>query len=244
MKNSLVLTIIISFSLVATAFTITAYAATPAIPQWIKNNAKWWSEGTITDADFLKGIQYLIQQGIIQVPISTPVAQVTATNGNPGDNDRVMSIVVHFKNIGNVPSSMNQEFTINSFQRIYEFGQTSTGYSNVGTTKTVTQTPEFQLYDLPSKDKAQFYQLVNVAIGQSNVGTESKATFDVLIDLFTGDGTLLHTLDYTKCNIDTYFVTTNGDKTDYRMASEDQAEHREATNFICQGYHLDFPNKK
>jgi hypothetical protein len=243
LKNKLVLTAIIAFSLITTVFTITAYADTPAIPQWIKNNAKWWSEGTIPDSDFLKGMQYLIQQGIIQVPISVPVAQVTATNGNPSDNDRVMSLVVHFKNIANVPS-VTQDFTINSFQRIYEFGQTTTGYSNVNTPTTVSTAPKFQLYDLPSKDKAQFYQLVNVAIGQSNVGSGSKATFDILIDLFTGDGTLLHTLDYTKCNIDTYFLLTNGDKNDYRMASEDQAEHREATNFICQGYHLDFPSKK
>ena len=37
------------------------------IPQWIRTNANWWSEGLITDSDFIKGIQYLAQQGIIQV---------------------------------------------------------------------------------------------------------------------------------------------------------------------------------
>ena len=39
-----------------------------AIPSWIKNNAKWWSEGSIGDSDFVKGIQYLIQQKIIVIP--------------------------------------------------------------------------------------------------------------------------------------------------------------------------------
>ncbi len=38
------------------------------IPQWIHNNAKWWSEGTITNNDFIQGIQYLIQQKIIAIP--------------------------------------------------------------------------------------------------------------------------------------------------------------------------------
>ncbi len=38
------------------------------IPSWIKSNAKWWAEGTITDNDFVQGIQYLIQQEIIKVP--------------------------------------------------------------------------------------------------------------------------------------------------------------------------------
>ncbi|MBA4453779.1 MAG: DM13 domain-containing protein [Nitrosopumilaceae archaeon] len=39
-----------------------------AIPEWIKNNAGWWADGTITDSDFLTGIQYLIQQDILSVP--------------------------------------------------------------------------------------------------------------------------------------------------------------------------------
>jgi len=37
------------------------------IPSWIKNNADWWSQGLITDDDFVKGIQYLVEQGIIRV---------------------------------------------------------------------------------------------------------------------------------------------------------------------------------
>ncbi len=37
------------------------------IPSWIKNNADWWAQGLITDDDFVKGIQYLVEQGIISV---------------------------------------------------------------------------------------------------------------------------------------------------------------------------------
>ena len=37
------------------------------IPDWIKNNAKWWSEGKISDDDFSKGIEYMIKVGIIKV---------------------------------------------------------------------------------------------------------------------------------------------------------------------------------
>lgn len=42
--------------------------ATPQIPSWIKNNAKWWSEGSLSDSDFVKGIQYMIQNGIMKIP--------------------------------------------------------------------------------------------------------------------------------------------------------------------------------
>ena len=37
------------------------------IPQWIRDNAKWWSEGLITDEDYISGLQYLIKQGILKI---------------------------------------------------------------------------------------------------------------------------------------------------------------------------------
>jgi len=40
----------------------------PKIPDWIRNNARWWSNGQISDQTFLSGIQYLIDQGIMIVP--------------------------------------------------------------------------------------------------------------------------------------------------------------------------------
>ena len=38
------------------------------IPDWVKKNAGWWVDGTLSNTDFMKGIEYLIQQGIISVP--------------------------------------------------------------------------------------------------------------------------------------------------------------------------------
>src|SRR5712692_5277895 len=40
------------------------------IPSWIKNNAQLWANGSIGDEDFLKGIEYLINQTIIVIPSS------------------------------------------------------------------------------------------------------------------------------------------------------------------------------
>ena len=40
-----------------------------SIPDWIKNSASWWSSGKITDNDFASGIQFMIKEGIIQIPI-------------------------------------------------------------------------------------------------------------------------------------------------------------------------------
>ncbi len=37
------------------------------IPEWVRNNARWWADGKVTDKDFVNGIQYLISHGIIRV---------------------------------------------------------------------------------------------------------------------------------------------------------------------------------
>lgn len=51
-----------------TVFSLDAYAQeTYSIPSWLKNNAKLWSEGSISDSDFVKGIQYLIDNNILHV---------------------------------------------------------------------------------------------------------------------------------------------------------------------------------
>jgi hypothetical protein len=38
-----------------------------SIPEWVRNNAGWWSEGVISDEDFANGIKYLVSKGIISV---------------------------------------------------------------------------------------------------------------------------------------------------------------------------------
>jgi hypothetical protein len=37
------------------------------IPSWIKNTAGWWCKSSISDEDFLKGIEYLISQDVIMI---------------------------------------------------------------------------------------------------------------------------------------------------------------------------------
>jgi len=37
------------------------------IPHWIKNNAAWWSNGIITDSEFLTAIEFLIENDIIKI---------------------------------------------------------------------------------------------------------------------------------------------------------------------------------
>ena len=49
------------------------------IPQWIKNNASWWSEGQINDDDFAKGLEYLIKEKIVDIPDELFTQDATST---------------------------------------------------------------------------------------------------------------------------------------------------------------------
>ena len=53
------------------------------IPSWIKNNAGWWANDQIGDSDFVSGLQFLINQGIMKIPATTP--------GSGGGSDGIPS---------------------------------------------------------------------------------------------------------------------------------------------------------
>ena len=42
-------------------------ASSGTVPEWVKNTAGWWADGTIDDGTFVNAIQYLIKEGLIQV---------------------------------------------------------------------------------------------------------------------------------------------------------------------------------
>jgi len=48
-----------------------------SIPSWIKNNAGWWSDGMIDDGSFVSGIQWLISNGVMNIP---PTEQGTGSD--------------------------------------------------------------------------------------------------------------------------------------------------------------------
>jgi len=53
------------------------------VPDWIKTNARWWSDDQIGDSDFVGGIQYLIKEKIIDIPDLPEQASETAEEHVP-----------------------------------------------------------------------------------------------------------------------------------------------------------------
>jgi len=51
--------------------TISFVVLNPELPNWIKNNAKYWSSDLMSNSEFIKGIEYLVEEGFIIVPDTT-----------------------------------------------------------------------------------------------------------------------------------------------------------------------------
>jgi len=211
--------IIISTSLLIFS---TASGSESLMPQWIKNNAKWWSQGAISDSEYIQGIQYLISQGIIKIPISQVVATTTAV----ADTDRAQSIVVHI--------TFDKTYTFNTFSKLTVTGQTVTNQGNPVAPISSLSAGQFQLESTPSKDKKIFYDLVSKYINPN----QKPSQVDVNIDVITGDGKTLETLQYSRCVIISYFVYTNTNKEEYRLSNTDGPELRDVTSFLCEGFHI------
>ena len=72
---------IIAISVIMVPLTQDAQAES-LIPDWIKKNAIWWAEGTVDDATFLSGIEFLIEEDVISVSSeSKPIDVDTITIG-------------------------------------------------------------------------------------------------------------------------------------------------------------------
>ncbi len=52
-----------------------------------KNNAGWWADGTITDGEFVNGIQHLIKSGLISVSVDSKPIQVESVQSNTDDSE-------------------------------------------------------------------------------------------------------------------------------------------------------------
>jgi len=94
---------------------------------------------------------------------------------------------------------------------------------------------EFLLESLPSKDKKSFYEFVEQSLGVPN-----PPLININIDVFSGDGTLIETLNYKRCTVTSYFVHVNDSKGKFSFLENGKSdmEIREVTKFACAGFKI------
>ena len=65
-----------------TIYQVLGFPDPVAVPDWIKNNAQWWSTGKINDDDFVSGIEFMIENNIITIP-NLPDSQTSSDDTVP-----------------------------------------------------------------------------------------------------------------------------------------------------------------
>lgn len=96
----------------------------------------------------------------------------------------------------------------------------------------------FLLESIPSKDKKSFYQLLKKSIESRNQQTK-EGRMHVSIDLYSGDGEIIQSLEYRDCGVAEYFVYGVDSKGKVMFTENDGGvEIREVTKFECIGFTL------
>lgn len=211
---------------IGTSFVIFVDGA--SVPSWIKNNAKWWAEGQITESDYLSSLQYLVNQGILVIPIT----EVTAASTN-SDNKIAHSFVVHFSN-----GLISKPITFTTFSKFQITSSTIDEQRSSFPVYKFSDNPEFFLESIPSIDKKEFY------IGVDRWMTKSNAIspFDVNIDVISSDGRIIQTWKFSKCELTGYGTYLQDVRNLYQFSNNDEmAEIRERATFVCQGIKLSTP---
>lgn len=205
-------------------FSFVAYASDAVIPNWVKNNAKWWSEDLINDDDYVKSLEYLIVHGIIDIPIT----EVTAAQTILTQEEQAQSFKVTLSNIVS-PMSVYyfEKFEMTStnrspddpFDRMYDFRDIN---------------PSFYLESLPSVNKKQFYKFVSDWMDRGDLLNE----FDVDVAVLDGRGDVIQTWSFTNCEITSYGTYLQDVKNFYQYSGMEDSEIRDRTSFSCVGVSL------
>lgn len=228
---SKVVSIIVTLSIIGIlCFSISASAEDSSIPEWIKNNAKWWSEGSISETDYIKSLEYLIINGIIQLPV--PIIEVTAAQTALTEEERAQSFRVTISDI-TAPISVGyfEKFEIATS----EAGQADDPRGRMYDFRDVN--PKFFLESLPSADKKPFYEFIGDWMDRGNLLNE----FDVDIEVLDGTGSTIQIWEFNSCEITSYGTYLQDTIFIYPYSGVEDSEIRDRTHFSCVGVHLKVP---
>lgn len=211
------------------SFSLTAYAVDSAIPNWVKNNAKWWSEDSISEDDYVKSLEYLITHGIIDIPI--PITEVTAAQTNLTEEEQAQSFKVTLSNIV-------KPISVNFFEKFEMTSTTKSSSDPFGKTYYFRDVnPTFFLESLPSADKKQFYKFISDWMYTGDLLNE----FSVDVDVLDGRGDTIQTWSFTKCEITSYGTYLQDITNFYQFSGKPSSEIRDRTSFSCVGVSLKTP---
>lgn len=162
-----------------------------------------------------------------------PLTEVTAATSPVSNTERAQSIVVRFSD-GPLPSEV--PFTTFSLFQPVNFREDTLLHSNM---YRFGDKPMFLLASLPSIDKIPLYKAIDAEYF-ARTGDPTVRPFTVEIDILAGDGSLIQTWKYSKCQIIGYGTHLN-DITNFIPFSGEEKEFRDKIAASCAGVRLNTP---
>jgi len=194
-KITFVIFLILGLSLIPASFS-------EEIPSWVKNNASWWSERTISQSEFTDALEFLINEGIIFVPPpeESPI---------PGPDKIIPDWVRNTAGWWSQNLIPDSEF-INAMKYLINIGIIDVNASTP--VKTIESTPEEDVVIISplnivmdgssfAHQNKNFILDTKVFDSENYSGTEYSVhrkgldNVDVTFQLFNEDGVLIHTFD-------------------------------------------------
>ena len=148
------------------AISLIPFSFSEGIPEWVKNNASWWSERQISQTEFTNALEFLINEGIIYIPPTDP--------GIPGPDKNIPDWVRNtagWWSDGKIPDSG----FINAMKYLIEIGIIEVDASSPEITVEET------IQEIPESPTVTGAPLMLLLQGYDNVTPEKKFILDLLV---------------------------------------------------------------
>ncbi|HJJ22978.1 MAG TPA: plastocyanin/azurin family copper-binding protein [Nitrosopumilus sp.] len=118
----------IVFSVLIVSFSVN-FVNAESVPDWVKNNALWYGQGIISEAEFLNAIKFLIEEGVIVLEsgvISSENlnAEILIPNGNALSSNTAFYLPLNLEvPVGATVTWANEDLVAHNIQSQDEAGK-------------------------------------------------------------------------------------------------------------------------
>ena len=203
-----------------------AQEVAPALPTMVSADPFYWAEGGF-GIDILRSFEMPLDSYLTPGVTSDSSNQEILDRYFEANPDLIAEVIV--------PEEQRaKNYVVTFFDGDFAQGITVTSFSKFIAPDVFSDSLEFQLQGLPSKDKEIFYNHIHDWFSRGI----TLGKFSTLIDVVSPDDTVLQTWEFKKCKITDYVILQQDSKLVVSFRQEFIPEYREQISLSCEGFFL------